>query len=288
MPAVTARACARPAPAAIAVYPGRYVSDQGKACDADSERTSVLFKVVTTFLSVTSLVMLFASMSGCGFLSDADEKFYFGEEKQPEELEYLYRALANELHSIKPCYLIHPHSLSRGFNAAGNQVSLLRSRCFAVVAQGSGNEQICDKVRSASTLFLSGAALDADDCRRLARAKGGTSFNLDVPGVVSLAGYDEDEVDEYLVSEGRFSSIEAAMTYRSDKSSTYWNEVRMTLLHTEDFFRRIAQFPEFGTAEDRVEMNALKWEPRQQMLWTPPEERTRSAPELRLPAQADQ
>ncbi len=255
---------------------------------AHNSRMSVLLKDIATLLSVATLTVLFASMSGCGFFSDADEKFYFGEERKPDQLEYQYRALANELHSIKPCYLIHPFSLSKGgFGPGGNQVSLLRSRCFAVVAEGSGDERICDKVRSASTLFLSGAALDAGNCRRAARTKGGVSFSFDVPGIVSLAGYDEDEVNQYLVSEGRFSSVEAAMHYRRERPSTYWNEVRMTLLHSNHFFHRISDFPAFGTQEDRTKMNELKWEPRQQRLWVPPEERVRSAPELRVPAQSN-
>jgi len=245
-------------------------------------------KAITTLFSVVIIAILSAPMSGCGFFSDADEKFYFGEERKPEQLEYQYRTLANELHSIKPCYLIHPLSLSKGgFGPVGSQVSLLRSRCFAVVAWASGNERICEKVRSASTLFLSGATLDADNCRRVARTKGGISFSFDVPRMVSLAGYDEDEVDQYLVSEGRFSSVEAATRYRRERPSTYWNEVRMTLLHTEHFFNRISHFPAFGAPEDRAKMHDLKWEPRQQKLWTPPEERTRSAPELRVPARSD-
>ncbi len=240
-------------------------------------------------LRLSLVVILSASVSGCGFFSDADEKFYFGEERKPNGLEYQYRALANEIYSIKPCYLIHPHSLSgSGFSSVGTQVSLLRSRCFHVVAQRLGDEQLCKKVRSASTLFLSGAELDADNCRRVAQAKGGSSFNLDVQQIVYLAGYDNAEVDQYLVSEKRFSSIDAAMIYRRDRSSTYWNEVRMTLLHTEQFFNRIGQFPEFGTPEDRAKMNAVEWAPRQQRLWTPPEERTHSAPELRVPAQPDE
>lgn len=229
-------------------------------------------------------VLLFAILSGCGFFSDADEKFYFGEDRQPDELEYQYRALANELHSIKPCYLIHPNSLRKGwFGSVGSQVSLLRSRCFAVVAEGAGDEQLCDEVRSASTLFLSGAGLNADACRRVARARGGATFDLDVPGIVSLTGYDEDEVDAYLVSEGRFTSMEAAMRYRRDRPSIYWNEVRMTLLNTEEFFDRIAHLPGFGTNADRDEMNIQPWKPRQQRLWTPPEQRTQSASERRLP-----
>ena len=233
-------------------------------------------------------MMLSVLMSACGFFSDADEKFYFGEERRPDPLEYLYRTLANELHSVKPCYLIHPLSLSKGgFGPGGSQVSLLRSRCFALVAQGSGNEHICEKVRSASTLFLSGAALDADNCRRVARAQGGVSFSFDVPAVVALAGYDESEIDQYLVSEGRFSSIAAATRYRRESPSTYWNEVRMTLLHTEQFFNRISQFPAFGTPEDQAEMQGLQWEPRRQRLWTPPEERGQSTSEIRARARSE-
>jgi len=245
-------------------------------------------KAIMSCSCVVIVAILSVPLSGCGFFSDADEKFYFGEERKPDQLEYQYRALANELHSIKPCYLIHPLSLSKGaFGPVGSQVSLLRSRCFSVVASGSGNERLCEKVRSASTLFLSGAALDAENCRRVARTKGGTSFNFDVPRMVSLAGYDEDEIDQYLVGKGRFPSVEAAVRYRRDRPSTYWNEVRMTLLHAEQFFNRISHFPAFGTPEDRASMHDLEWEPRQLRLWTPPEERTRSAPELRVPARSD-
>lgn len=232
------------------------------------------------------LVLLAGSMGGCGFFSDADEKFYFGETRQPNELEHHYLSLANELHSIKPCYLIHPQSLRKGgFGPSGNQVSLLRSECFAVVGKGSGDEQVCDEVRSASTLFLSGARLDAESCRQTARInhgreiKSGVSLHLDVAEIISLAGYNESEINTYLVAERRFSSMEAAARYRQAQASTYWNEVKMTFLHTEEFFDRISHLPGFGTHEDQAKMNRLSWKPRQQRLWTPPEQRQRSVPE---------
>lgn len=228
-------------------------------------------------------------LGGCGFFSDADEKFYFGDTRQPTELEYHYLSLANELHSIKPCYLIHPQSLRRGgFGPVGNQVSLLRSACFAVVGEGSGNEQICNKVRSASTLFLSGARLDAASCRQMARfnhgrgIQSGVSMHLDVAEIIALAGYNAGEIDAYLVTEGRFSSLEAAARYRQDQASTYWNEVKMTFLHTEEFFNRIDSMPGFGTRVDQAKMSQLSWEPRQQRLWTPPEQRQRSVPETHV------
>ena len=261
-------------------------------CDTANLFMKAMFKFMTRIFSVVIFLVVSVLLGGCGLFSDADEKFLFGDTRKPDALEYEYRALANELNSIKPCYLIHPQSLSKGgFGPVGNQASLLRSRCFAAVAGNSGDERLCDKVRSASTLFSSGANLNAELCRQKARINHGRSiksrvdFSLDVPQIVSLSGYDEEEIDAYLVSEGRFSSLGAAMRYRRDQSSTYWNEVKMTLLHTEEFFDRIAHMPGFGTTDDQGKMNALMWEPRQQRLWTPPEERMRTAPELRVPAQ---
>jgi hypothetical protein len=233
------------------------------------------------------IVVLLSVLTGaCGFLSDADEKHYFADTRPPDALEYEYLALATELHSIKPCYLIHPASLSAGaFGPVGSQVSLKRSRCFSSVAEASGNEHLCDKVRSASTFFLSGADLNAETCRDVARVTSVVSVELDVPGMVSLAGYEHVDVDAYLVSMARFSSMEVAKQYRRETAPIYWTEVRMTLLHTEDFFERIARLPGFGAADDQAEMNAVRWAPRQQRLWTPPEQRNRAVPEIRVPAQ---
>ena len=233
-------------------------------------------------------------MSGCGLVSDADEKFYFGDTQEPTVLDYQYLGLANEIDSVKPCYLIHPQSLRRGaFAPPGNQVALLRSLCFTAVAENTGDERLCDNVRSASTMFASGANLNAEACREMALINHGRriisriSYHLDVPSIVSLTDYSEEEIDAYLVSERRFSSMDAAIRFRQEQASTYWNEVRMTLLHTEEFFDRIAHMPGFGTTVDQSEMNTLRWTPPQQRLWTPPEERTYSVPGHRLPAESD-
>lgn len=254
-----------------------------------------MFKLMKRVFSVMTFSIGSLTMGGCGLFSDADEKFYFGDTREPDALEREYLGLANELNSIKPCYLIHPKSLSvSGFmSSVGSQVSLLRSLCFSAVAANSGDERICGQVRSASTLFYSGARLDSELCRRSARMNHGrtvigrTSYSLDVEEIVSLAGYSEEEVDAYLVSEERFSSMEAARRFRQEQPSTYWNEVRMTFLHTEEFFDRIDHMPGYGTTADRSKMSSVIWSPRQQRLWTPPEERTRSRPELRVPAQLD-
>ena len=181
-------------------------------CDTANVFMKLMSKLMARIFYLVVFFIMSASLSGCGLFSDADEKFLFGDTRKPDALEYEYRALANELHSIKPCYMIHPQSLRKGgFGPTGNQVSLLRSRCFAAVAEKSGDERFCDKVRSASTLFSSGANLNAESCRRTARLsqgrriQSGVSYRLDVPQIVSLAGYEEEEIDAYLVAEGRRS-----------------------------------------------------------------------------------
>ena len=231
------------------------------------------------------LLLVATLINGCGVFSDADEKRY-GDTRQPDALERHYLALANELQSSKPCYLIHPESLIRsGFNAVGSQVALKRSRCFFVVARASGAPDLCEKVRSVSTIFLSGADMNTQLCRRVASVRGGYGYGLDVPRIVALAGYTEEEVDAYLVSEERFSSLDVARRYRQERSSTYWGEVRRHLLHSEAFFERIDRLPSFGTAQDAAEMGTLAWKPRPQRPWVPPEQRGRSAPAVRVPAQ---
>ena len=216
-----------------------------------------------------------ASTTGCGLFSDADEKRYFGETRPSGELEYQYLALASEMHSVKPCYLIHADSLSKAaFNSPGNQASLVRSECFSAVASASGDAQPCDKVRSVSTLFLSGANLDSDACHRAARARGSIAYGLDVPRVVALSGFEEGEVDEYLAAEGRFSSPRIAGRYRQQRPSLYWGEVRRHLLHSEEFFDRIDDLEGHAASADRAAMSALPWQPRPQRPWQLPERRS--------------
>lgn len=230
---------------------------------------------------LTAFTLLAGGLAGCGLVSNADEKFLFAETRPPFELESQYIALANELHSVKPCYLIAPDSLRvLPFNAIGSQVTLARSVCFSVVAGSAGDERWCAKVRSASTLLFSGADLNAENCRRVARVTGTVSLEFDVPGIIRLAGYEPDEVDAFLVEQGRFSSIDAATRYRRDSPSIYWNEVRMTLLHTADFFARIEQLPAYGDSGDLAAAAALEWQARQQRPWVPPEQRARSAPSI--------
>lgn len=237
--------------------------------------------------SLYFIVILLVLVGGCGLLSDADEKIIFGETRKPIDLEREYRALASEIQSFKPCYLIHPDSLRKsGFASIGNQVSYLRSRCFLAVARQTGDRDICSSVRSVSTIFLSGADMNADLCRQVA-GSGGSSPSLDVELMVGLAGYTKGEVDAYLVIEQRFTSLEAASRFRREKPDVYWGEVRRHLLHSADFFERTRSFPGFASAADEAKMRSLPWSPPVQRPWVAPEQRRRSVPEVRVRAASD-
>lgn len=252
-----------------------------------NRKPMIWFNLKKRSFCLSGIILISVFISGCGLFSDADQKYYFSDTPQPDDLEYEYIALASEIHSVKPCYLIHPNSLRKGaFNAVGNQVTLLQSQCFHSVAGISGDPSPCEEVRSASTLFLSGAQFDKESCRRSASAEAGFSYNLDVPEIVTLAGYTEEEIDAYLVSEGRFSTDEVAKSYRLDNSSVYWGEVRRNLLHSLEFFERIDQLPPFDQNPDTAKMSNLTWSPRPQRQWTSPEQRTQSTPEIKIPAQS--
>ena len=237
---------------------------------------------------IAFLATLSLALGGCGFFSDADQKFYFHPTETGNELEPQYISLAQHLHSIKPCFLISPNSLSLGsFNPVGSQVSLVRSRCFSQVARLTHDARICDRVRSASTLLYSGADENAQSCRIASQYNGMIAYRMEVKEIVQLAGYGEDEVDTYLTAAARFSSVAAAERFRREQPVVYWAEARAYLLPSREFFSRIDRLPAFGTAADREEMAAVAWRPLQQRHQPPPEQRTQRRPYSRMPASAD-
>ncbi len=217
------------------------------------------------YWSVPIVVVLCAMLSGCGLVSDADTKFYFGGTRQPNNVERLYIKLASEIHSIKPCYLIAPNSVTVGsFNSPGTRVTLVRSECFFVVANATGDLDICNYVRTASTLLYSGTMLDAEMCRRRAEHSAlafGLAYELDVHKTLQLAGYRDNEIDAYLVSQECFSSIVEATRFRRERPGSYWNEAARYMLHSREFFGRVGQLPGFGTKKDQEKMRTLRWEP---------------------------
>lgn len=238
---------------------------------------------------IALLATLPLTVGGCGFFSDADQKFYFPPTETGNELEPQYISLAQHLHSIKPCFLISPNSLSLGsFNPVGLQVSLMRSRCFSEVAHLTHDARICDRVRSVSTLLYSGADVNAQSCRIASQHEGGMIvYGMEVKEIVQLAGYREDEVDAYLTAAARFSGLAAAERFRQEQPVVYWEEARVYLLPSREFFSRIDRLPAFGTtAADREEMAAVTWRPLQQRHQPPPEQRTQRRPYSRMPASA--
>ncbi|SDY04574.1 hypothetical protein SAMN05421881_10165 [Nitrosomonas halophila] len=208
-------------------------------------------------------------VSGCGAISDADEIIFF-KYRQPDELERQYLHLATYLNSAKSCFLIHPETLSVApLNPDGSKVSFLRSSCFMHVASLSGDDAICQKVRSVSTFLYTGNMLNAKLCRELAstanpyagRQVAGAG-NLNVQKILTLAGYSESDVDTFLVAEGRFSSAERAAYYRDNEPSVFWLEVMEYVIGSRGFFNRIDILPGFASERDLEAMKNVTWRPR--------------------------
>ena len=210
-----------------------------------------------------SLIVVLLLLSGCGVISDADEKIIFKQHREPQALELQFLDLARYLDSAKPCYLIHPQSLVKApFNPDGSRVSFVRSTCFRDVAFHAGDDSLCQKVRSVSTLLLSGAELNEKNCRETATGYGRVSNNLNVQKILMLAGYSESDVDASLVVAGRFSTATEALQSRQQSLVHYWAEVRETVLHSREFFERIDELPGFADSRDRTDMAAISWQPR--------------------------
>ncbi|MCH8543870.1 MAG: hypothetical protein LAT61_09900 [Alcanivorax sp.] len=203
------------------------------------------------------------ALSGCGVISGADEQIGFSQPREPDAVEFQFLYLARHLDSPKPCYLIHPKSLTRSaFNAQGTRVRYVRSGCFRDVAFHTGDAALCQHVRSVSTLFLSGARLDAAACRDSATGNGRVSNSLNVPAIVALAGYTDEEVDRFLVARERFPSVAEAAEARRQDAARHEYEVRDVLLHSRAFFERIDSLPGFADADDRAAIAAVPWQPR--------------------------
>lgn len=241
---------------------------------------------------LSSLVVLLAmavSISGCGALSDADDKVFSANSREPEPAEWLFLALASDIWSEKPCYLIHPESLRvAGFNSAGTQVSYLRSTCFRDVAEATNRPELCDRVRSVSTLLLSGSGLGRQGCIRAASGNSAVSRRLDMPAILELAGYDRAAVDGLLVSAGRFSSTERAAHFRDNEPGVFWNEVRQYVIGSREFFDRIDALPGFASAQDVEAMQSVSWRPRFQRDLPLPEQRVPGGlPEVRMELESE-
>lgn len=237
------------------------------------------------WVSVPAVVSLMLLTSGCGLFSGADETVYTMNWRQPEPLEKDYIALANIMESEKPCYLIHPESMRvSGFNSPGTKASLTRSSCFDVAAMVTNDVSLCDQVRSVSHLFYSGASLNRDNCIQSAQGNVGYSFNLEIAKMLDLMGYDDQQINAFLVDRGRFSSLEMAEYFQRNQSSIFWAEVRHYLLASEAFFDRIDLLPSFGSPEDRAAMQTVSWRFRPKRDMPLPETRlpTRQLPELQI------
>jgi hypothetical protein len=215
-------------------------------------------KQVPWFAGLLAATLL---LSGCGAFSGADEKVLF-KHREADALEIQYRFLASYIGSEKPCFLIHPESLTIApFNSKGTKVSFVRSRCFTDVADHTGDETLCQHVHSVSTLFYSGESLNRELCKAFAATPTGygSSGSLNVGEIVALAGHAYNDINHFFVSAGVFSTIDEAEQVRLETPCHYWNEVRFKFLRSREFFDSISELPHFGEPTDVAAMAEITW-----------------------------
>lgn len=188
------------------------------------------------------IVLTVVLMTGCGWFGDADKRVVSG--ASPEQLERSYQQLAAHLESEKPCFLIDRESvLVAGMGPRGTRASSLRSRCFHVVANRTGRDELCEHVYSVSTLLAAGHENDRQRCLEEAAGKPMYGGQVDHEAMYRLAGWDDQRIDE-LMQRHQLSS-----------------DGKYCLLYSPDFFAAIDSFPNFAGDDDLEQARAAEWQP---------------------------
>jgi hypothetical protein len=202
-------------------------------------------------------------LAGCGFISSPDERIA-GSPETPKLLEVTYSAMAAHMESPRLCWLISRDSgIVKPLSSYGKQVSMLRSECFKRIANYTGDRSLCTEVRSVSTILYSGSFQTRETCEMEA-GRAGNRRNLPeilISPVLRELNYSYEELDEFLAGTGRFLSAESAASLRVSNYERYLRHLAETLIHTEGFFLRTAELPNFASEADLDSMLQVEWNP---------------------------
>jgi hypothetical protein len=208
-------------------------------------------------------------LTGCGLFSNPDKRLFSLFENEPNKLERLYYELAGALASEKPCYLISPDSytVSPGtapFNTSGNVVRLYRSGCFHNVARLSLRSELCENVRTASTVLYSGTDLNRKLCREDVKARqriSGTIIEASANSeIVEMAGLSGSEVNEAMLALDIFPDMETLNAYRAEREDQFNRCAGRYVIYSEIFFDRIGDFRNFAAPEHLERMKTVEWQ----------------------------
>jgi hypothetical protein len=123
--------------------------------------------------SALCLTLALAGIFGCGLASWPDERLWPGQGKQASRRDFAYMYIAWAAESPRPCTLIPEDANSvAAFSSSGTKISLLRSSCFDGVATNSGRADLCDHVKSVSSLLWDGSGLSRERCLKSSDSSG--------------------------------------------------------------------------------------------------------------------
>lgn len=215
---------------------------------------------------VFMLLILSVLLGGCGLFSNPDKRIFFGiSGSEPNEHERLYYHVAGAIASEKPCYLISPdaYTVAPGvapLNMSGNVVRLHRSACFENAAILSKREELCDKVKTASTLLYSGTGLHADRCRQEVSKQQRVSGNIiETEGIAEFAGITGSELAGAMIDLRIFPNPEITEAYREERPDQFKRCAERYVIYSKLFFHKIDQFPNYAGSDAHEQLKHSEW-----------------------------
>lgn len=120
-------------------------------------------------------------------------------------------------------------------NSPGTRAAHMRSSCFSGIANNTKDERFCDNVKSVSTLFFSGSALNRESCLRSARGSASVFGSVNYPLLLERMNLGKEEINAALVRQtGRGESD-------FDSDLDYWENA----VKTPEFLTGIDRLPNF-------------------------------------------
>ena len=128
------------------------------------------------------LILLLLIPPGCGVGSGADRFLFPGTGRHPNWREWGYVYIARYTKSAKPCFKVSKRAYwISAFSGPGTEIELIRSDCFRLVAQLSGDSELCENAPSVSSLWWDGSGLSREKCRQDAQNERTARFSLSTP-----------------------------------------------------------------------------------------------------------
>ena len=118
--------------------------------------------------------------------------------QRPSDKDFFFLDVALDFSAPNICDKINPHARAISFD----EISYYRSECYNQVALKTHNPDLCDKVKSLSTIFLWGSKMSRANCIKKVQ-RGDPAPNIthvgyyDLSKMLPLMGFTEERIKEF-------------------------------------------------------------------------------------------